>query len=230
MTKVNREIVVSEALDLLDEVGLDTVSTRRLAKRLGVEQPSLYWYFRTKKNLLTAMAEAAMAPHAAAPLPTPDDDWRDWFLENTRSFRRTLLMRRDGARLHAGSSPANDLDRIRRKMDFLVSSGVPERDAQMAMLAAGRFTVGSVLEEQADAGSGVRSVPPADMPAIDYESAFEAGLTLVLDGLVNRTAMRPASLSANDGVLKRSAHHRCSEDQRRALLECGNHESCVDGG
>ncbi|YCK39854.1 TetR/AcrR family transcriptional regulator C-terminal domain-containing protein [Actinomadura sp. ATCC 39365] len=189
MTKVNREIVVSEALDLLDEVGLDTVSTRRLAKRLGVEQPSLYWYFRTKKDLLAAMAEAAMAPHAAVPLPMPGDDWRDWFLDNTRSFRRTLLMRRDGARLHAGSTPANDLDRIRRKMDFLIASGVPERDARMAMLAAGRFTVGSVLEEQADAGSD----PPADMPVIDHESAFEAGLTLILDGLVHRTAMRATS-------------------------------------
>jgi TetR/AcrR family transcriptional regulator, tetracycline repressor protein len=198
VTKVNREIVVSEALDLLDEVGLDTVSTRRLAKRLGVEQPSLYWYFRTKKDLLAAMAEAAMAPHTAAPLPTPDDDWRDWFLDNTRSFRRTLLMRRDGARLHAGSTPANDLDRIRRKMDFLVTSGVPERDAQMAMLTASRFTVGSVLEEQADAGSGDGSDPPADMPVIDYESAFEAGLTLILDSLVHRTAMRAASLSSND--------------------------------
>ncbi|MFE3150197.1 MULTISPECIES: TetR/AcrR family transcriptional regulator C-terminal domain-containing protein [unclassified Streptomyces] len=187
MTKVNREIVVSEALDLLDEVGLDTVSTRRLARRLGVEQPSLYWHFHTKKDLLAAMASAAMAPHAAALLPRPDDDWRDWFLDNTRSFRRTLLMRRDGARLHAGSSPAGDLDRIRRKMDFLVTSGVPERDAQMAMLAAGRFTVGSALEEQADVGSGDDSDPQADMPVIDHESAFEAGLTLILDGLIHRT-------------------------------------------
>ncbi|MEV0263265.1 TetR/AcrR family transcriptional regulator C-terminal domain-containing protein [Streptomyces sp. NPDC050617] len=193
MTKVNREIVVSEALDLLDEVGLDTVSTRRLAKRLGVEQPSLYWYFRTKKDLLAAMAEAAMAPHSTAPLPTPDDDWREWFLENMRSFRRTLLMRRDGARLHAGSTPSSDLDRLRRKMDFLVTAGVPERDAQMAMLAAGRYTVGSVLEEQADAGPGDGSDLPADIPVIDYESAFEAGLTLILDGLAHRADGLPPS-------------------------------------
>lgn len=205
---MNREIVVSEALDLLDEVGLDTVSTRRLAKRLGVEQPSLYWHFRTKKDLLAAMAEAAMAPHTAAPLPMPDDDWRDWFLDNARSFRRTLLMRRDGARLHAGSTPANDLDRIRRKMDFLVTSGVPERDAQMAMLAAGRFTVGSVLEEQADAGSCDVSDPPTDMPTIGYESAFEAGLTLILDGLVHRTAMRAASPSASDRLTTGAADVR----------------------
>ncbi|MFE7118594.1 TetR/AcrR family transcriptional regulator C-terminal domain-containing protein [Streptomyces sp. NPDC057654] len=193
MTKVNRDIVVSEALDLLDEVGLDTVSTRRLAKRLGVEQPSLYWYFRTKKDLLTAMAEAAMGPHTTAPLPTPDDDWREWFLENMRSFRRTLLMRRDGARLHAGSTPANDLDRLRRKMDFLVTSGVPERDAQMAMLAAGRYTVGSVLEEQADTGPGDGPDLPEDIPVIDYESAFEAGLILIRDGLAHRADGLPPS-------------------------------------
>ncbi|MYR55519.1 TetR family transcriptional regulator [Streptomyces sp. SID625] len=194
MTKMNRETVVAEALGLLDEVGLDAVSTRRLAKRLNVEQPSLYWYFRTKKDLLAAMAEAAMSPHATAPLPVPGDDWRDWFAGNTRSFRRTLLMRRDGARLHAGSTPVGDLDRIRRKMEFLVASGVPERDAQMAMLAASRFTVGSVLEEQAGAGSGIgpgtgpgdSADPPADVPEIDHESAFEAGLALILGGLAHR--------------------------------------------
>ena len=68
----------------------------------------------------------------------------------------------------------------------------------MAMLAAGRYTVGSVLEEQADAGPGDGSDPPADMPAIDHESAFEAGLTLILDGLAHRTATRTAPLSADD--------------------------------
>ncbi|WP_183154667.1 TetR/AcrR family transcriptional regulator C-terminal domain-containing protein [Streptomyces shenzhenensis] len=183
---MNREIVVTEALNLLDEVGLDAVSTRQLAKRLRVEQPSLYWYFRTKKDLLAAMAQAAMAPHANAPLPTPEDDWRAWFLENTRSFRRTLLMRRDGARLHAGSTPTADLDRIRRKMSFLIDSGVPERDAQMAMLTASRFTVGSVLEEQADAGPGDSPDLPPDTPRIDHESAFAAGLSLIVAGLTQR--------------------------------------------
>lgn len=74
-------------------------------------------------------------------------------------------------------------------MDFLITSGVPERDAQMAMLTASRFTVGSVLEEQADADSGDGSDSPAGMPVIDHESAFEAGLTLILDGLVHRTTI-----------------------------------------
>lgn len=187
---MNRETVIAEALDLLDEVGLDTVSTRRLAKRLGVEQPSLYWHFRTKKDLLTAMAQAAMAPHTTAPLPVAGDDWRGWFLDNTRSFRHTLLMRRDGARLHAGSRPTGDIDRISRKMDFLTVSGVPERQAQMAMLAASRFTVGSVLEEQAEAALDDSADLPPGVPAIDHESAFEAGLALIADGLAPHVAPR----------------------------------------
>jgi TetR/AcrR family tetracycline transcriptional repressor len=187
VAKLHRDTVIAEALDLLDEVGLDAVSTRRLAKRLGVEQPSLYWHFRKKEELLSAMAEAAMAPHATAPLPMPSDDWRDWFLENTRSFRRTLLMRRDGARLHAGLLPGvADRSRITHKMAFLVASGLPEQDAQRAMLTASRFTVGSVLEEQADAGVGDSARHGADVPQLNNDSAFEAGLTLILDGLLHR--------------------------------------------
>jgi len=192
VAKLDRDTVISEALDLLDEVGLDGVSTRRLATRLGVEQPSLYWHFRNKGELLAAMAEAAMVPHATAPLPGPDERWQDWFLENTRSFRRTLLLRRDGARLHAGLVPNGDLDRIAAKMEFLTQAGVPERDAQFAMLAASRFTVGSVLEEQADAQAAITAAGESDaLPPIDHTRAFEEGLELIVDGLARRVDPAP---------------------------------------
>lgn len=180
MTKVNRQQVVREALALLDQVGFDGVSTRRLAQRLGVEQPTLYWHFKRKEDLLAAMAEAALAPHGEAALPEAGDDWRAWFVENYRSFRRTLLRHRDGARLHAGSFPgAEDLERLTHKFDFLAASGLPVQDARMAMLAASRFTVGSVLEEQADGGDE----PPAGVPRLDHTEAFEAGLRLLVAGL-----------------------------------------------
>ncbi|MBT0770305.1 hypothetical protein KIH74_15290 [Kineosporia sp. J2-2] len=72
-------------------------------------------------------------------------------------------------------------------MWFLVESGMPEQDAQMAMLAASRFTVGSVLEEQADA---VMDEDAPDVPGFDQSSAFEAGLAMIIDGLALR--QRPA--------------------------------------
>ena len=189
-----RDVVTSAALDLLDEVGLDAVSTRRLAQRLGVEQPSLYWHFPNKSELLAAMAEAAMAPHARAPLP--------------RAGRR--LAGRGSARTPAacgapccctatapGSTPGpgrpSDLDRIRRKLAFLVDGGIPGPVAQMAMLAAGRFTVGSVLEEQADLANDLTDRTNS---AVDHEAAFEAGLGLLSDGLArHRTERTDTALS-----------------------------------
>ncbi|MEF2977085.1 TetR/AcrR family transcriptional regulator C-terminal domain-containing protein [Subtercola sp. YIM 133946] len=183
MTKVNKQQVVDEALALLDEVGLDGFSTRRLAQRLGVEQPTLYWHFKRKEDLLTAMAEAALEPLGAIALPSPGDDWQQWFIENYRSFRRILLQHRDGARLHAGTFPnAEGFDRLSRKFAFLAESGLPEQDARLAMLTASRFTIGSTLEEQSHPGAEV----PDDAPAIDHDKAFEEGLRLLVDGLNRR--------------------------------------------
>jgi len=120
-------------------------------------------------------------------LPTPCDDWRDWFLENMLSFRRTLLMRRDGARLHAGTRPRTaDLDRLTCKTAFLVASGLSERDAQMALLTASRFTVGAVLEEQAD----IHAKDNANTPWPDHQSAFEEGLVVIVDGVTQRVHSR----------------------------------------
>lgn len=189
MAKINRDTVVAEALDLLDEVGLDAVSTRALARRLGVEQPSLYWHFRKKEDLLTAMSEAAMAPHAAAALPSAGADWREWFAENNRSLRRTLLLRRDGARLHAGSFPGEaDLQRISSKLEFLTAAGLPGEHARMALLAAGRYTVGCVLEEQTQLHRAGGAAPAAGEDHVDHDAAFEAGLAFLVAGVAGRGA------------------------------------------
>jgi TetR/AcrR family tetracycline transcriptional repressor len=185
MAKIDRAEVIREALRLLDDMGLDGVSTRALARRLGVEQPSLYWHFKNKQELLTAMAAAALERHDALPLPLAGDDWKSWFLENYRSFRGALLAHRDGARLHAGSVPDGaSRERLLRKFAFLIEAGVAEQDAITGMLAASRFTVGSALEQQADPGSD-DAASAADEPLVapTHDQAFEAGLLMLMTGL-----------------------------------------------
>jgi TetR/AcrR family tetracycline transcriptional repressor len=186
MAKIDRAVAVREALALLDEVGLDGVSTRAVARRLGVEQPSLYWHFKNKQELLAAMAAAALEPQDALPLPQTGDDWRSWFLENYRSFRSALLAHRDGARLHAGSVPDGaSRERLLQKFAFLVDAGVPQSHAIAGMLAASRFTVGSALEQQADPDADEAAAPtPGEHFAVPtHEQAFEAGLLMLLTGL-----------------------------------------------
>ncbi|MDT8912575.1 TetR/AcrR family transcriptional regulator C-terminal domain-containing protein [Amycolatopsis sp. PS_44_ISF1] len=185
MSKLSRTTVVEVALEILDEVGLDAVSTRRIAQRLGVEQPSLYWHFPKKADLLTAMAEAALAGHVSRPLPEAGQDWRAWFASNTGSFRTALLAHRDGARLHAGTVPrAESLARVLGKMDFLYASGVPERAAQIAMVSASRFTIGCVLEQQADEDqSATTGDPDQPSPPFSHTEAFEQGLAMLIAGI-----------------------------------------------
>lgn len=184
MAKIDRAVAVREALALLDEVGLDGVSTRAVARRLGVEQPSLYWHFKNKQELLAAMAAAALEPQDALPLPQTGDDWRSWFLENYRSFRSALLAHRDGARLHAGSVPDGaSRERLLQKFAFLVDAGVPQSHAIAGMLAASRFTVGSALEQQADPDADEAPTPGEHLAVPTHEQAFEAGLLMLLTGL-----------------------------------------------
>lgn len=185
MAKIDRAAVVWEALELLDEVGLDGVSTRAVARRLGVEQPSLYWHFKNKQELLAAMAAAALQRHDELPLPQVGDDWKSWFLENYRSFRGALLAHRDGARLHAGSVPDGaSRERLLQKFAFLIEAGVAKQDAITGMLAASRFTVGSALEQQADPDADEASPEVVEQPvAPTHDQAFEAGLLMLLTGL-----------------------------------------------
>jgi len=70
--KLDREVILETALGLLDEVGMDKLSTRLLAERLGVQQPALYWHFRNKRALLDAMNSELLrrAHKRQLPLPT----------------------------------------------------------------------------------------------------------------------------------------------------------------
>lgn len=57
---LDRERIVAEAVALLDAEGLDNVTTRKLAARLGVQSPTLYWHLPNKAALVSALAEAVL--------------------------------------------------------------------------------------------------------------------------------------------------------------------------
>lgn len=52
-----RDSLLETAVHLLEDEGLDALSTRRLAERLGVSRSAPYHHFRDKHELLCAMAE-----------------------------------------------------------------------------------------------------------------------------------------------------------------------------
>ena len=105
MTKLQPNTVIRAALDLLNEVGVDGLTTRKLAERLGVQQPALYWHFRNKRALLDALAEAMLAENHTHSVPRADDDWRSFLIGNARSFQGAGAARLPRWRIHAGTRP-----------------------------------------------------------------------------------------------------------------------------
>jgi len=148
---LDRQRIIAEAVALLDAEGLDGVTTRKLAARLGVQSPTLYWHLPNKAALITAIAEAILDQQVADMTPPdPDERWQDWLIGLAEQLRRALLAHPDGARIISASQLSLNMAAISElAMSTLVARGIPLRQARVIVLTVERFTVGHVLEEQA---------------------------------------------------------------------------------
>lgn len=150
---LDRQQVIVEALRLVDDKGLDALSLRALAGRLGVQAPTLYWHIGSKAELLDALADAIMVDAIRAiPEPHPDGDWADWLLAALVELRGAMLRHRDGARIVSGARLSlRRGDFSERAMSTLVDHGVELQRARLLVLAGERLAIGYVLEEQSPA-------------------------------------------------------------------------------
>ncbi|MEV5570565.1 TetR/AcrR family transcriptional regulator [Spirillospora sp. NPDC052269] len=89
--RLDRERIVGVAVALLDAGGHRELSMRRVADALGVTAGSLYWYVRTKDELLELALDHVLGEIAADPDET---DWRLAAAGLARSHRAMLLRHR----------------------------------------------------------------------------------------------------------------------------------------
>ncbi|QQR35095.1 TetR/AcrR family transcriptional regulator C-terminal domain-containing protein [Devosia oryziradicis] len=209
---IDRDRIVDEAILLLNEVGIDKLSTRKLAERLGVQQPALYWHFKSKSALLDAVNSEMLARYHTHRLPSPGEDWVEFTLETARSMRRTLLTVRDGARIAAGTRPSTtDFADAERQLRLYVEAGFSAEEALHISISVARYVVGYVLEEQGerermeeeeglDGGIDTELAPFPILAeafrslekegSINTEAAFERGLGYMVDGMVKSQAAK----------------------------------------
>ena len=97
---LTRDAIIQEAINLLREEGLDQFSLRKVAARLHVKAPSLYWHVSDKADLLALVAEFIFRNCLAAMRPCRS--WREWLMEfgtqlwaaqnSTRDLGRLMLV------------------------------------------------------------------------------------------------------------------------------------------
>ncbi|MFC8191461.1 TetR/AcrR family transcriptional regulator [Cellulomonas sp. NPDC057328] len=85
---LSRERVLRTAVELADEQGLDAVSMRRLAERLGVVPMALYKHVANKDQLLDGMVDLVVA--GIAP-PPADAGWKDALRARVLAAREAML-------------------------------------------------------------------------------------------------------------------------------------------
>src|SRR4051812_10655554 len=130
---LDRPQIVRAALALLDEVGLDGLTMRSLAEKLGVQAASLYRHVRDKEELLILLADEISneLPMIEKPVAGDGQDWKGALVDMARRYRQALLSHRDGARLLAETWPAGParLRQIEALLGLLVSAGFSPQDA-----------------------------------------------------------------------------------------------------
>lgn len=144
--------IVQAALDLLDEAGMDGLTVRALASRLGVQAPALYWHVRSKQALLDEMATQIWRQIGDVMAGLPADlPWRELMRTYAVAVRAELLGHRDGAKAFSGTT-LTDPDVVRRQevtFSRLVRQGFTLPDATRGLVLLHDFTIGFCVEEQA---------------------------------------------------------------------------------
>lgn len=159
--------IISAALELLDEAGLNNLSLRKLADKLDLRAPALYWYFKNKEVLIDYMAEAILRKEFQEIHPcTSDEQWQEWLIVLCHRLRKAMMSHRDGARIIAGAR----LDRTITLMKIfevslqsLIHAGIDFQRASLIITTAICFVFGNSIEQQS-------SPSQEELASVDFQS------------------------------------------------------------
>lgn len=156
---IEPDAVVRTALEILDERGLEHVTLREIATRLGVKAPALYWHFKDKQDIVEDMAQAILKDARIDEIQRPKDidEWAEWLADAAHSMRKALLSHREGGRVVAGASffRARSLASLAiLASNVTKEAGFDTAHASLAVAVVFDYVWGYVIEEQAGFGPG----------------------------------------------------------------------------
>lgn len=201
---LDRDRILRAALELVDERGLDALSIRALADRIGTRPMSLYRHVEDKRDILDGVMGLLLAE---VPAPEEDGDWvaamRAWAVGFRAMARRhprafPLFADRPVTSYLVGREVAEG------GLEALVQAGFDEATAARVMRTLVRHVIGFCLGEAGEAAAGgppadpdaaARDLEAAGFPRLarlvagaagDADALFAFGLDALLEGLARR--------------------------------------------
>lgn len=202
---LTRERILTAAIELADEGGVDALSMRKLGDRLGVEAMSLYNHVANKDALLDGIVERVLAE---IDVPSPDEDWKEGMRRRAASAREVFL-RHPWAMGILESRPQNSsperLGYYDAVLGALRTAGFSSRLAMRGFSVLDAYIFGFILQElslvfddqasleevgedlmrqMADAYPHLAEVTVDAMGAgYDFAAEFRFGLDLIIEAL-----------------------------------------------
>ena len=148
----SREAMLSVALEIIDQDGIEGLSMRRLGQALGCDPMSLYRHAATKAALLDSVAELVLSELT---VDVTDPDWEDQLRQLARQFRGLalahpnlvpLLVTRPLATPMA-MWPLGALRPLESVLELLIRAGFSEADALRVYRLVYGSMQGHVLNE-----------------------------------------------------------------------------------
>ncbi|AJT41796.1 TetR/AcrR family transcriptional regulator [Psychromicrobium lacuslunae] len=183
---LSEERILDAAIEVLNAYGLASTSMRQIAKEIGVQPNSIYWYIKSKQELLAKIAERILNSsdqHSQASPNTPQlaaAQIHRLLLE----FRANMLSIRDGAEIvslaqalqHAPLQPTQQITE-------LLATSTDQRAAEWGARALVHYALGLVAGEQNQGELRRAGILDSAEPESETATEFSFGVQTILRGL-----------------------------------------------
>jgi AcrR family transcriptional regulator len=195
---LSRERIVDAALALIHADGLAAFSTRKLGQALGCEAMSIYHHFPSKRHLLDALVDHAIASVQIPSGPDPEQRLRA-MLASYRAMARRWPALYPLIALHRLNTPTGV--RMIEAVLRVIREVAPNDEAMArSFRAVGYYLTGACLDETAGYARGPSAAEPVDDNFITrecphltaaapffnerhWDATFEYGVDALLKGL-----------------------------------------------
>ncbi|MEI9419192.1 TetR/AcrR family transcriptional regulator [Mesorhizobium sp. Cs1321R2N1] len=194
------ERIVATAVELLDARGIDGLTMRRLADRLGSGVMSLYWHVDDKDGVFDLALDSVLE-YRGSPQMNGAEDWRVEIVHMLEDWRAGMLRHPWSVPLLSSRALGpNILSRLELLGRTLSRAGVADKDLNVAIWSLWNYVMGATITrtsfDLADSDKAAtqqhHAHPGERYPTIqrsrllfddDWVGTFRKGLDLLLAGL-----------------------------------------------
>jgi AcrR family transcriptional regulator len=214
---LSAELILSTALRVVDDEGLDALTMRHLAEEIGVATMSLYTHVATKEEVLQGVLNLVAAE---IPMPAPGMAPWDALRAVNRGFRQTAMRHPNLVPLIMRQPPAgaDSLVTLDTALDALRRAGIDVARTAAAYRLMASFAIGFVSLEcggyfrPVDVGAPVDLGPVARvaeaapyLASWDADAEFEAGMDALI-GVLTTWAGSGAAAEVVEGDSSGGGH------------------------